>query len=41
MFKLKSKHFLTGEELSQAELLELLTVAEELKKGRGQKKVKA
>lgn len=38
MFHLKSKHFLTGEELTQKELLELLEVAEHLKKTRGVEK---
>ncbi len=40
MFKIKSQHFLTGEELSHAELLNLLQVAEELRKKRGSKKMK-
>ncbi len=40
MFKIKSQHFLTGEELSHTELLNLLQVAEELRKTRGSKKMK-
>jgi ornithine carbamoyltransferase len=36
MFKIKNKFFLTGEELSHAELINLLQVAEELRKTRGQ-----
>jgi ornithine carbamoyltransferase len=40
MFKIKSPHFLTGEELSHTELLNLLQVAEELRKSRGAKKFK-
>lgn len=40
MFHIKSPHFLTGEELSHTELLALLQVAEELRKSRGQKKIK-
>lgn len=38
VFKIKSSHFLTGEELSQAELLNLLQVAEKFRKSRGLKK---
>lgn len=41
MFKIKNKHFLTGEELSHTELLNLLQVAEELRKSRGLRKIKA
>lgn len=37
-FKLKTKHFLTGEELSQTELNQLIDVAIDLKKIRGQEK---
>lgn len=36
MFEIESSHFLTGEELSQAELLELLRVAESLRESRGE-----
>lgn len=39
-FKLKTKHFLTGEELSQAELNQLIDTAIELKKIRGQERLK-
>ena len=35
MFSIKSKHFLTGEELSQTELLDLLFQAEKLQETRG------
>jgi len=38
MFTIKSKHFLTGEELSQSELIGLLKVAQKLKEVRGQKR---
>ena len=38
MLQFKTKHFLTGEELSQAELLQLLDVAESLKKTRGRER---
>ncbi len=38
MLQFKSKHFLTGEELSQSELMDLLKMAEFLKKTRGQEK---
>jgi ornithine carbamoyltransferase len=40
MFTIKSKHFLTGEELSHTELINLLQTAEELRKTRGLKKSK-
>ena len=40
MLQFKSKHFLTGEELSKAELLDLLKAAEYLKKTRGHEKQK-
>jgi ornithine carbamoyltransferase len=39
MLQFKSSHFLTGEELSQAELLALLDTAEQLKATRGQERV--
>ncbi|MBL7543872.1 MAG: ornithine carbamoyltransferase [Bdellovibrionaceae bacterium] len=39
MFKIKSLHFLTGEELTHPELVDLLQVAEELRKSRGTKKL--
>ena len=35
MLKVKTKHFLTGEELDRSELLGLLDLAQELKQGRG------
>ncbi len=38
MLQFKAQHFLTGEELSKTELLELLMTAEFLKKTRGQEK---
>ncbi len=38
MLQFKAEHFLTGEELSKAEVLELLKTAEFLKKTRGQEK---
>lgn len=40
MFSIHSHHFLTGEELSQLELLNLLNVAEDLRKSRGTKAIK-
>ncbi len=40
MLQVKSKFFLTGEELSQTELLALIKLAEKLRKTRGQKKSK-
>jgi ornithine carbamoyltransferase len=39
MLQFKSSHFLTGEELSQAELLALLETAQQLKATRGQERV--
>jgi ornithine carbamoyltransferase len=39
MLQFKSSHFLTGEELSQAELLALLDTAEQLKRTRGQERL--
>lgn len=39
MLQFKSSHFLTGEELSQAELLALLDTAEQLRTTRGEEKV--
>ena len=38
MLQVKSKFFLTGEELSRTELLDLISLAEKLRKTRGQKK---